>query len=263
MEQSQNVRARPPREIPETGRRVRRPSLERNEFLRRALEVFCEKGFDGTSIDAISTAVGIAKRTIYARYGDKENLFKVATERAIDDWNVPVERLRQAETDSLEDSLGAIGRILIENALSPAGLRLLRLTNVESGRVPAISEHNLHYGRDPIIAYVADFFRRRLTAGPRIFADANEAAEAFLDLVVGGPANAAAWGVVKDKKAIEQRAQLSVRLFVHGILSVAGDRVSEGQLQEARREMAELKTLLAEASTRLARTSNRLTAAPG
>ena len=235
------------------GRRARRPSLSSDEFLIKALEVFYEKGFEGTSIDAITAAVGIAKRTIYARYGDKESLFKAALERAIDDWNVPIERLRAAESDNLEDSLLAIGQLLISNVLTPTGLRLLKLTNAESGRMPSMGEHNVRYGEDPIIAYLADLFERQLPGGCDNAADA---AEAFLHLVVGGPAIGAAWGVVRDEATIMRRAQISTRIFLHGLFSVSDNLAATDDRANAD-EIDRLGALLAEATERLQRISLR------
>ena len=210
--------------------------------------MFYENGFDGTSIDAITAAAGIAKRTIYARYGDKENLFKAAIEQAIDEWNMPIERLRTAECDDLEESLLAIGQLLIDNILTPAGLRLLKLTNAEAGRMPAMGEHSVRYGEDPIIAYLADLFKRRLPSG---FGEATDAAEAFLHLVVGGPANSAAWGVVRDKATIARQARLSIRIFLNGLVTLAQDGADEDGAQAD--EIERVNDLLAEAAERLQR----------
>src|SRR5690606_36361585 len=77
-------------------RRPGRPSLSNEELLDKALDLFLEQGFERTSIDAITAAAGMAKRTVYARYGDKTNLFKAALKRAISEWIVPVDRLREA-----------------------------------------------------------------------------------------------------------------------------------------------------------------------
>lgn len=247
---AEKVSARARRDPSRPARRTRRPSLSSDEFLQKALEVFYEKGFDGASIDAITAAAGIAKRTVYARYGDKQNLFKAAIERAIDDWNMPVERLRAAEQDDLEATLFAVGELLIDNILKPAGLRLLRLTNAESGRMPEIGEHNVRYGQDPIIDYLADLFRRRLPRGES-FAEAWDAAEAFLQLVVGGPANAAAWGVAIDQDAIDRRAKLSIRIFLNGLLTVSGGESEQAGADQARAEVNALKVLVEAAAVRI------------
>src|SRR5258706_9963960 len=92
-------------------RRPGRPSLSNEEQLDKALDLFLEQGFERTSIEAICQAAGMAKRTVYARYGDKTSLFKAVLQRAIQEWIVPVERLRAAECDDLEKSLLAIGEI--------------------------------------------------------------------------------------------------------------------------------------------------------
>lgn len=229
-------------------RRPRRPSLSNEEFLDKALDLFLEQGFERTSIEAITASAGMAKRTVYLRYGDKTSLFKAALQRAIEDWIVPVERLRAAETGDLEASLLAIGQILVDNILSPAGLRLLRLTNAESGRMPEIGDYTVHQGTDQTIAYLADLFRRHLGAD---FAEAEDAADAFLALVVGGPANTAAWGVAHDRATIDRRTRYSVRLFLHGLTPAAPSTAPAD-------DVARLKALLGETMVQLDKAVARL-----
>jgi TetR/AcrR family transcriptional regulator, mexJK operon transcriptional repressor len=199
-------------------RRPGRPTLSNEELLDKALDLFLEQGFERTSIDAITAAAGMAKRTVYARYGDKTTLFKAALKRAIDEWIVPVERLREAETSDLEGSLLAIGKILVANIMSPAGLRLYRLTNSESGRMPEIGAYNLKLGTEPTLAYLTDLFNRQLGRSGGAFPDAEDAAMAFLNLVVGGPANAAAWGVSLKPAEVDHQLRYSLKLFLHGIV---------------------------------------------
>ncbi len=43
-----------------------------------AQRLFLERGFDGTSVDAIAEAAGVAKATVYARFADKEALLRTA-----------------------------------------------------------------------------------------------------------------------------------------------------------------------------------------
>ena len=211
------MRAQPAAKPAEPGkRRPGRPSLSNEQLLDKALDLFLAQGFERTSIEGICQAAGMAKRTVYARYGDKTTLFKAALQRAIAEWIVPIEQLRAAEGADLEQSLLAIGGILLANIMSPAGLRLLRLTNAESGRLPEIGAYNVQAGTEPTIAYLADLFRRALgeKIEPR---EAREAAEGFLHLVTG-PAIDAAWGVMRDEAALARHIRSSVRLFLHGLL---------------------------------------------
>jgi AcrR family transcriptional regulator len=232
-------------------RRPGRPTLSDEQLLDIALDLFLENGFERTSIDAITAAAGMAKRTVYARYGDKETLFKAALARAIEDWMVPVAQLRAAEAGDLEKTLLTIAQMLLANILSPAGLRLLRLSNAVSVSMPEIAASNTRMGTEPTLAYLADLFRRRLLPADAPAPEADEAALAFLHLVVGGPASTAAWGVTMEEEAIERHTRYCVRLFLHGALPTQGSGAIE-------RENRRLKALVEEAGDLLARTQDKL-----
>jgi TetR/AcrR family transcriptional regulator, mexJK operon transcriptional repressor len=227
---------------PEPRKRPGRPSLSNEALLDVALDLFLTQGFERTSIEAICASAGMAKRTVYARYGDKKTLFKAALQRAIKDWIVPVERLHAAECDDLEQCLLAVGQIIVANIMSPAGLRLMRLTNAESGRMPEIGAYNVQSGTQPTIAYLADLLRRRVGKGGEL-AGADVAGEVFLNLVTG-PALTAAWGVVVDPAAVDRHTRYSVRLFLHGLL--AGGGAGEGAVSEENRRLKETLARVAE-----------------
>lgn len=65
-----------------------RPTREEAEardarLLDVATRLFMERGFDGTSIDAVAEAAGISKPTVYARYDDKRDLFAAVLRKRI------------------------------------------------------------------------------------------------------------------------------------------------------------------------------------
>lgn len=58
-----------------------RPNAQRANQIRKliievAAEVMLEQGFNGTTLDAIASAAGVTKRTIYDRFGSKEALLR-------------------------------------------------------------------------------------------------------------------------------------------------------------------------------------------
>ncbi|MEO6718565.1 MAG: TetR/AcrR family transcriptional regulator [Novosphingobium sp.] len=231
-----------------TPRRPGRPSLSNEQLLDHACDLFLEQGFERTSIEAICARAGMAKRTVYARYGDKTTLFRAALQRAIAEWIVPIERLRAAEAEDLEASLLAIGNILLANIMSPAGLRLLRLTNSESSRSPDIGAYNVEQGTEPTIAYLADLFIRRLP-GQLAPLEARAAAEGFLHLVTG-PAIDAAWGVRREDAALARHIASSVGLFLHGLQDAeasGGDGAAlEAENRRLRAKLARIEAVLGE-----------------
>lgn len=202
--------------------RPRRDQVEQRnaELLDHALDLFLERGFERTTIDAIAASVGMAKRTVYARYGDKAALFKAALQRAIDDMVVPIETLRAAERDGIENCLLSIARILVANLMSRAGLRLMRITNSEAYRMPEIGAYTYERGTRLTISYLADLFRRlRRAEGHQLTqAEADDAAEAFLNLL-GSPARTTAWGMELDEAEIDRQTRYRVGLFIHGVFS--------------------------------------------
>lgn len=226
-----------PQPLPKPLKRPGRPSLSNEQLLDHALDLFLEQGFERTSIEAICAAACMAKRTVYARYGDKTTLFRAALQRAIALWIVPIERLRAAEVDDLDASLLAVGHILLANIMSPAGLRLLRLTNSESSRSPEIGAYNVQQGTEPTIAYLADLFVRRLP-GRLALSEARAAAEGFLHLVTG-PAIDAAWGVERDELALARHITASVRLFLHGLQGAGSGAAETGALEAENRRLRE------------------------
>jgi len=58
--------------------RGRPRSFERAAALRRAMEVFWTKGYDGASLADLTAAMGIAAPSLYAAFGSKEALFREA-----------------------------------------------------------------------------------------------------------------------------------------------------------------------------------------
>jgi len=52
--------------------------------LEQALHVFWRQGYEGTSINDLTQAIGITKPSLYAAFGNKEDLFRKALDRYID-----------------------------------------------------------------------------------------------------------------------------------------------------------------------------------
>ena len=51
---------------------------KREAILAAARTMFLEQGYNGASMDAIATAAGVSKLTVYSHFGDKESLFNAA-----------------------------------------------------------------------------------------------------------------------------------------------------------------------------------------
>jgi AcrR family transcriptional regulator len=85
----------------ETPRRRGRPGYDLESVLRVAVELFNERGYDGASMDDLSKRLGIAKSAIYHHVSGKEELLRLALDRALDGWSEAAERARALDAPAV------------------------------------------------------------------------------------------------------------------------------------------------------------------
>jgi AcrR family transcriptional regulator len=56
-------------------------AFDKDKALDQALTVFWEKGYEGTSIADLTSAMGVNPPSLYAAFGNKQSLFKLALDR--------------------------------------------------------------------------------------------------------------------------------------------------------------------------------------
>ncbi|HYT09814.1 MAG TPA: TetR/AcrR family transcriptional regulator [Mycobacteriales bacterium] len=61
-----------------------RPGYDVESLLRVAVEVFNERGYDGTSMEDLAARLGITKSSIYHHVAGKSELLRLAVDRALD-----------------------------------------------------------------------------------------------------------------------------------------------------------------------------------
>ncbi len=202
--------------------RAGRPTREQaearhGELLDTALELFLENGFQMTTIEMIATRVGMTKRTVYARYPDKAALFLTAVQRAIERRIVPQEVLENLDRGDPAETLEAIARLRINEVMTPEGLRLQHIINIESHRFPGIFNANYQQSAKPLIEFVAGLLNRAVTAGAIAPTNTDLAARAFMSMVVGGQVRSIVSGRTPTPDEVDQQVHFTVHLLLDGL----------------------------------------------
>jgi TetR/AcrR family transcriptional regulator, mexJK operon transcriptional repressor len=176
-----------------------------------ATEIFLRDGYGAASLEAVASAAGVSKRTLYARFAGKAALFQVVVARLVARW-LPEFDTVLGHAQGLEATLLAAARIMLATALMPEALALHRLIVAEIGRFPELGrvlhEAGAGVGHERLGAVLA-------RAG---VADPAWGAEQFMTLVLSVPQRRAlGLGVALDEVAREDWAARAVALFLRGI----------------------------------------------
>jgi AcrR family transcriptional regulator len=86
----------------ENSRRRGRPGYDLETLLATAVEVFNERGYDGTSIADLSERLGIAKSAIYYHVSGKEELLRLSLERAMDKLFEVADRVGRSDARAVD-----------------------------------------------------------------------------------------------------------------------------------------------------------------
>jgi AcrR family transcriptional regulator len=86
---------------PAPRRRRGRPGYDLEAVLQVAVEVFNERGYDGASMEDLSKRLGIAKSGIYHHVSGKEELLRLALDRALDGLWEAAERARALDAPAI------------------------------------------------------------------------------------------------------------------------------------------------------------------
>jgi len=160
----------------------RQRTFDKEDALKKAMDVFWLKGYSGTSLSDLTGAMSINKPSLYAAFGNKEALFVKALNQYVNDYGAPhFDKLLDTKSslrDRLEAYLESIAEMLSDSTL-PGGCFVATSTCESSSEcLPDDAVQAIHNINEASIEAFVNFFREEQikgyivsTASPEMLAD--------------------------------------------------------------------------------------------
>ena len=118
-----------------------RPGYDQETVLRRAIELFNEQGYDGTSMGDLARELGFSKSAIYHHVPSKEHLLAAALDEALDGLSLAIDDAVETEALSSYARLQTAVRSSVEVLVAhlPAVTLLLRVRGNSEVELAALS----------------------------------------------------------------------------------------------------------------------------
>ena len=185
--------------------------------LESARRVFLDAGYHGATLERVAAEAGLAKRTIYNLFSDKESLFRQTILSAI----AIAERFTATVTSELRAAcpaahdLPAIAIHLAEATLLGPALALRRLVIMESLHFPDLVADYRAGAPEAVMGALTEVFARMSADGTLRPCDPQLAAEHFAFLIMGADLDRGTFtGDRPPARRVRERARAGAAVFI-------------------------------------------------
>jgi TetR/AcrR family transcriptional regulator, mexJK operon transcriptional repressor len=199
------------------GRAVGAAGPKGEAIAQAALRLFLRDGYERTSVDAIAAEAGVSKRTVYNRYGDKENLFLSVLRDTYSSMMVTFREITEKHLGHVTDVQRDLTAFALEVAASmttaPDRIALVRLILTEAPFFPTLMREQ--QGPTTMHGSVTGYLARLAGEGRLAITDPSEAAEHLVALTINQINGRTMFGVVPISDAeVERIITSGVAAFV-------------------------------------------------
>ncbi len=158
-----------------------RKERSRPSILAIALAIFLQNGFSGTSMSAVSSALGGSKGTLWGHFPSKLHLFFAVIAKEVSCFDAALSAL-SVEGAALEEIVRNVGRVWLGCVVADDSLRLQRIILGLADRIPEFAELCLESGRGRVERVLETYLHPAVQAGLLRDCDTRRAARQFLGL---------------------------------------------------------------------------------
>jgi TetR/AcrR family transcriptional repressor of mexJK operon len=157
---------------------------KRAAILDAAKRLFVERGYNATSMDAVASAAGVSKLTVYSHFGDKDALFTEAVRRKCEE-QLPAHIFAADPKGPLREQLLEIARAFFALVTSDDALAVHRTVVANVQQAPQLGSLFWEAGPARVQGAFDAFLRDEVAAGNLDIPDTRRAATQFFCLLKG------------------------------------------------------------------------------
>lgn len=193
--------------------RPARPEAEvRHAVLQATLELLLAQGYEATTIEAVATHAGVAKKTVYRHASNREALVGLAVREWTDGFAPQLQRDAR-DADEVLPLLRDILQAVCAQALSAQAVQVFRLLATGFPGKDALLQAYLDNGIERGRALLADWLARQQRRGLLRAGDPACIARLVLAMAVAEPLRERAIGAVAEDAPVERHLRDCLQLL--------------------------------------------------
>lgn len=157
---------------------------KRRAILDAAAQLFLERGFTATSMDAIAEAAPVSKPTLYSHFKDKSDLFGAVVSGRCCSLMYSLHQHTEADED-IETALRAIAASLYDLIYEPDAIRLFRIIISELKQFPTLGKTLYSEGPTKALELLSNYLDMQNGKGVLHIDDPDTAARMFVSMLKG------------------------------------------------------------------------------
>ena len=195
---------------------MRLPANERREaILTKAIQLFADKGFRGTTTRELAAAAAVSEPVLYQHFATKRDLYEAIIERQSKQV-MDLSPWPEAESGSDREALLALGKLIWRWYEQDRTLnRLLYFSALEGHELSDLFFSGHARG---FLEQVSEFVRKRIAAGAFRAADADTLAMCFIGMVAHDAQSVTLFHFDPKKSGRDEVLKEMVELFLRGVL---------------------------------------------
>ncbi len=156
----------------------------RQQIRSAAYKLLARNGYKATSMLAIAKQAKASNETLYAWYGNKQNLFRTLIQENTSEIAIALEQALVSGSD-IEKILSRVGPLLLEMVTGEKAVALNRAAAADASETGVLGETLANAGRDTIAPLLQRVFVQAHKDGQLQFNSCDDITEVYISLLIG------------------------------------------------------------------------------